>query len=118
MKQVSINFNQRVGLVNFLAGATGPLGKIAALGRINDAVRFTDTEMQQIKITDVGNGNSAFVPPTPDFGQMVARIEDADAALLVQELDACQNFRIFDRDWVGHVRSKLTAPDVTSKRGK
>jgi hypothetical protein len=116
MKNLNLNFGQRLGLAGFLALATGPLGKMAALQRIHEAVRFTDGEMRQVKVTELGNGISGFEPPTPDFGHLEVQIEDADVAVLQQEIDSHQQFHIVDMAWVAETKRQLAVPSVAAKK--
>jgi len=108
MKNLTLNFWQRVGLMNVLGTATGPLAKITALARVYDAVRFTDAEMQQVQIQDLGNGRSALKPPTPDYGTKTIEIEDADAKAVLAEIEAYPAFQISDMTWVNEVKAALS----------
>lgn len=118
MKQLTLTFPRRIGLWNFLTVYSSPvLGKTKSMGRIYDAVRFSDQDLGQIKLTNVGNGMTSFEPPTLDFGHIETNIEDADAAMLLQEINSPQSnfmFRVTDRQWVDHVEAELSAP---SKKG-
>ncbi len=116
MKNLNVNFAQRLSLGNFLALATGPLGKMASLQRVYEAVRFSDADMRQIKVTDLGNGMSTFQPPSPEFGTLEVQVEDADATILHQEIDSCQQFRIADLGWVNSIKEQLAAPSVAGKK--
>lgn len=116
MKNLNLPFAQRLGLTNFLASVTGPLGKINAMGRIYDVVRFTESEMSKVKITDLGNGTSSFVPPSLSFGALDAQIEDADAQLLLQEIDAHQGWRVSDKEWVNDLKGQLSAPSAKKRK--
>jgi hypothetical protein len=106
MKNLELTFAQRIGLTNFLAEATGPLGKMVAMQRIYESVRFSEDEMKQIKTKDLGNGLTGFEQPSPTFGQIKTQIEDGDAAVLRQEIDAHQRFRLADLGWVNHVKAR------------
>jgi hypothetical protein len=117
MKNLNLNFAQRLNVTNFLASVTGPLGKMSALQHVYEAVRFTDEEMRQVKMTDLGNGMSSFEPPSiPDFGHLEVQIEDADASVLQQQFDSHQQFRIADMVWVGEIKKQLAATSVTAKK--
>jgi len=99
-----------LGLTNFLAQATGPLGKMIALQRIYEAVRFSDAEMGQIKVTPMGGGLTNFEPPSLGFGHVQAAVEDGDAMVLQQEIEGCQQFRLTDLGWVNHIKAELAKP--------
>ena len=107
MKNLTVTFPERVGVTNFIAAATGPLGKLVALQKIYEAVRFTEPEMAEIKVKDLGNGMSSFEPPSADFGTVTVKIEDSDAAILLQDIEAHQNYHLSDLNWVNSVKSQL-----------
>jgi len=108
MKNITLNFWQRVGLMNVLGAATGPLAKITALTRVYEAVRLTDEEMQQVQIQDLGNGRSALMPPSPEWGTKTIEIEDADAKAVLAEIEAYSAFQISDMAWVNPIKAAFS----------
>ena len=107
MKNLELTFAARLGISNFLGQATGPLGKISSLQRINEKVRFSDEESGQIKVEQLGNGLSSYFAPSPEFGRKTVQVEDADAAVLTAEIEACQQFRISDLAWLEPLKAQL-----------
>lgn len=119
MKEMKLKLVERVGLVNFLARATGPLGKMAALQRVFLSIRMTDAEVTACSVTDQGNGTSRIVPPSPEFGGVDVLVEEQDAQVLGAEIDRCETFTVADLDWVNAVKAQLGAPSIAAKkRGK
>jgi hypothetical protein len=116
MKNLSLDFPQRLRLGNFLAQTSGALGKIAALGRIYEAVRFSDEEWRQIRVQDLGNGTSNVEPPSPEFGRLETQLEDSDCPVLLQDLDSHQGFHLTDVAWVNAVKAQLASASVPVKR--
>jgi hypothetical protein len=115
MKGLTLEFAERIGLAAFLGQSSGPLGKMTALQRVYDAVRLTDSEMQQVKRTDLGGGMVNVQAPSPEFGRVTAQVEDADAEVLRLEIDSCQGFRISDLKWVRRAKDQLSAPSTPLK---
>lgn len=109
MKNLNLEFQPRMGLINIISLATGPLGKMAPLQQAWKAICLTDAENAQIIATDNGNGTATLqVPPgVPGFGRLQVQIEDSHAAALAQELEAYQGFRITDLEWVAEVKRQL-----------
>lgn len=111
MKSLDLNFTQRLGLMNFLGGCTGADGLkvLAALWRVSEKVRFSDSENGQIVKRDAGNGMLSFEPPkTEGFGERTVEIEDGDATVLLEQLEkGAGRLRVLDMAWVGYLRERL-----------
>lgn len=112
MKALHLTFVQRLKVVDLLGQATGSFQKVVVLAAVFDAVRFSDDEFQQIKVSDLGNGRRTFEPPTPEFGVLDTHLEDQQAAALTTELDAFQGFTIQDKEWLSDLSRQLVAPSV------
>lgn len=116
MKNIELDFPQRMGLANFLSGVTGSLGKMVALGRVLDNVRLSEGETAECKVQNLGNGSMQIEPPKPGWGSVTASVEDGDADVLMAEIDTYQHFRPADLSWVLSVKSQIE--NSNNKKGK
>jgi hypothetical protein len=107
MKNLNLNFQQRLGVSNFLAQSQGALGKMTALQRIFLKVSFSDAEMQQIRQTPMGGGMVRYDPPAPDFGACDVSVDDADAEYLQAEIESGQTLHVSDIAWITAVKDQL-----------
>ncbi|HXS93192.1 MAG TPA: hypothetical protein VN736_01235 [Candidatus Limnocylindrales bacterium] len=107
MKAINVRFAERFGLANFVGQTSGTLAKLSAMQRIYDAVRFNESEMAQVKVTDLGNGLSNVAPPSDSFGEKTIELEDGDAQMLLQEIEGYQRFTMSDMKWVNSVKDQL-----------
>lgn len=107
MVTLHLTFPARVGLSNLVGIATGPLGKLISLQKVFEAVRLSEEEAAQVVVRDLGNGMSSFEPPSAEFGVKDAQIEDADADVLLREIEGNQNFRMSDLTWVEAVKKQI-----------
>lgn len=112
MKNLRLNFPVRLQLTNMLGTVTGNLSKMAALQHIWLAVKFSDEELQVMKITDRGNGVCSYEAPYVEWGQIDIQIEDSYATTLQQEMESHQGFRVTDIEWVDDLKRQLSAPSV------
>ena len=110
MKNLKLDFGARLQLTNMLGTVTGPLSKMAALQHVWCAVRFTDSELPQIKSIDKGGGMFIYEPPLPGWGSIEIQIEDSYASTLQQEIESYQGFRVVDIGWVDDLKEQLSAP--------
>lgn len=118
MKDLTLKYQERLGLVNFLCGMRGlDLARMQSLGRVLDAVRFSDEEAERIKPTPLGNGMVSYPPaPTGDFGNIAVQIDNSDAEILTAAINNYTDFTVGDRIWSATVKTQLAAPS-TKKKG-
>lgn len=113
MKNLSLDFVQRVQLVGVLAVQEGPLGKTAPFLRILNDVRFSDEEEKQINNIPIERngelvGYQRFAPKdTPDFGKKKVKVEDADAKHLKELLESWPKFTVQDHVWADPLLKQL-----------
>jgi len=118
MKNLNLTFPQRVAIMNYLSPIDAPLGELRALGRVLDAVRFTDHEQQELKLSPPNaEGKQAVTAPRPSFGELCAQIEDADAAVWVAEIEGRPKQSMANLAWIDHVLPQLKATSATPKKG-
>lgn len=107
MKNLDLTFESRLKITALLGAVTGPLAKIATLQGVWNQSRFDEAETAQIKLVEAGPGLTNYLPPSPDFGAKTIELEDSYAAALLQEIEACQTFRVSDLQWVQAVKQQL-----------
>ncbi len=116
MITIKLNFINRVKLTGILSAARGGDGgfeKLHCLLKVFDAVRFTEAEQQQMKISDLGGGVAHYQitdPATsgPDFAAKSAKLEDAQAKWLLKELDGwVPHATIDDLQWLDPLLAQL-----------
>ena len=119
MITIKMNFITRLKLTGILTGVRGGEGgldKLHGLLAIFEVVHFTEKEMEEIRVTDVGNGiaNYAVIDPEksgPEFALKEVKIEDHPAKWLLKELDVwAANAVIEDLKWLDPLREQLVAP--------
>lgn len=115
MKDLELDFVQRLKTADLLSKVTGPLDKIVALAAVFQAVRFTEAEMAQITVKQLGNGVQSFEPPYATFGTLRTQLEDSQAAALLAEFHLCQGLTIADLPWFSAVKKQLEADSVPPK---
>lgn len=118
MKNLKLDFGARLGLSGVLALTSGLLGKMTVLQRIYEVVRFTEGELSQVKVTDLGNGASKFEPPSPSFGRIEIQVEEGDCQVLRQEIETSPHIRLSDVPWATDLKAQLAEPSVFPKRRK
>ena len=115
MRNVDLSFIARVRLTGILAAAEGNLGKLSALQAIFEQVRFTEEEQAAVTnvnlpLTNSGwqtvSGDSSPLPKAVDEVKRCA-IEDSQADVLFQELNAIQGLRLADVSWVKKLQAQL-----------
>ena len=87
-----------------------------------EAVRFTEAELAQLKVTDLGGGTVNYQiidteRSVADFGGKDVAIEDQQAKWLARELDAwVASATIDDLSWLTPLRESLQAPPKKGKK--
>ena len=116
MTNIKLTFINRVKLTGILSAARGGDGgfeKLHALLKVFESVRFTEAELQQMKVSDLGGGvvNYQITDPAvsgPDFAAKAGKLEDAQAKWLLKELDAwVSNATIDDLQWLDPLLAQL-----------
>ena len=125
MTTIKLNFINRVKLTGILSAARGGEGgfdKLHALLKVYEAVRFTEAELAQLKVTDLGGGTVNYQiidteSSVTDFGAKDVAIEDQQAKWLARELDAwVASATIDDLSWLTPLRESLQAPPKKGKK--
>ncbi len=113
MKNLKLDFVQRFGLANFIAGlSVASLGTLESLRHIYDKVRFSDQEWKSIRVTDAGNGQSTYEPPNQGFGAIEVQIEDADAGILIKIMEGREKWDFNESSWAIPVAGQLSASRI------
>lgn len=113
MKNLSLDFVQRVQLVNVLSVQEGPLGKTAPFLRVLNDVRFSEEESKQIKDVPLERGGEIVgfqrIPPSdaPEFGKKKVKVEDEDAKHLKGLLESWPKFTVADHTWADPLLKQL-----------
>jgi hypothetical protein len=107
MKNLKLNFAQRLKASNILGLASGNLEKILPLSTALEAIRFDDAELKQIKIVNAGNGLMSYEAPNGEFGAKEVGLEDAHAAAVLRELEAFQGYSVADVVWLTDLKKQL-----------
>ena len=107
MKNLTLTFAQRLKSTDILGKITGTLDKIVALSAAYEAIRFTEDEVRQIKVKDLGNGMQAYEPPSAGFALLSVQLEDAHAAAFLKELDGYAGFTVADLGWLTDLKKQL-----------
>ena len=118
MKTLNSDFVSRLKLTGALASAYGlPLAAMRSLGKIYDAIAFSEAETKQMVIEELGNGRANYTPPQKeDWGAVEVVIEDVDAKHLLHHLETWSGYGISDRDWVNPLIEKLSAPSEPRRK--
>jgi hypothetical protein len=99
MKNLELEFIQRLKLINLCEIQEGPLGKTAPFMRILDVIRFTDSEIPQIIKTQISDNIISYAPPNNEFGKILVGFETTDAKVLVELLESWPRFTTADHTW-------------------
>ncbi len=119
MKDLSLDFAQRVGIQNYLGSVEAPLGKLTSLGNVLKLVRFTDREQQQIKLGPLDEqGRQPITAPLAPFGQLRTQVEDADANAFIEEIEGRGKHKMVDLVWIEAVLPQLKAASISTKKAK
>jgi flagellar assembly factor FliW len=98
MKNLELNFIQRLKIINLLSLQEGTLGKTAPFKRVLDLIRFNEEEDVQIVKTQVDATTVNYAAPT-DFKSLLVDIENADATAVVTLMEEWQHFTPADHVW-------------------
>lgn len=90
MKNLQLDFVTRVKLIGIVGGAhaqDGGIGKLHALLKVFEAVRFSPDELDQITVTPIDDklANYRITDPAaagPEFGRKIVALEEAQAEWL------------------------------------
>lgn len=122
MKTLNLDFILRVKLSAAIGSALGlPLAAMRSLGATYDKICFSDDEVKQMTIEDLGNGRSNYTPPrgAEEFAKKQVLLEDTDANHLRHHLENWNGYQIADRVWIDPLLDKLSAqPERREKKGK
>jgi len=112
MKNLNLDFIQRIKLTDLLSVQEGSLGTTAPFLRVLEKVRFSDAEyaqIVQIPIETPRGMMTQFQAPTgvPDFAKKKVNIEDADAKALGDLLNTWDRFSVADHAWADPITKQL-----------
>lgn len=112
MKNLQLDFVQRIKLTDLLSHQEGPLGKTAPFLRVMEKARFSDAEAKEIVHLPVETPKGTlmhFQAPAgqPDFGKKKLQLEDSDAEKLKDLLESWERFSTLDHEWADPVVKQL-----------
>src|SRR3990172_1567473 len=109
MRQVEVDFTQRLQLINLLGGQEGRVADIRLLSKIIDKLDFTPEERDLSALTTDPRGIMTWRLPAdqPAFGVKVVDLEDAEAERVKTVLEAWPRFRPSDQKWLDPIFESL-----------
>jgi hypothetical protein len=100
MKQVQLNFYQRITLWNLIGNYNAPrMGDAFVMLRIHDKIRPTEEEAMATQLA-TANDQMRWQLPSAGYGNVVVALEEEEASRLAQALEAQQGVRVADAAWM------------------
>jgi hypothetical protein len=108
MKQLQLNFLQRVRLVDVLGTTHGPLKVIAPIWDFIKSIRLTDEEQTAVNFTIDGAVRRWEALPNESFGNLTHEFKHSyDAATVLHTLEHYPDFEPVDMVWLQDVLTQL-----------
>jgi len=111
MKVIPLTFYQRFSLAGAIGNFPVPKVKDAAMFvRLLEKVRLTEAERRGGKFRQEGQ-NVSWTLPDAGFGTKSIELEDIEAESLAQAIEALENIRVLDVEWLLKISEQLRAEE-------
>jgi hypothetical protein len=108
MTHIHLTYHQRIHLALLIGNhQVKRIQEASVLLRLLEKIRLTDEEMRDTQYLHNERGQISWTLPSPDYGERDVELESGEAQGLAAILDAVENVRVSDAEWMCRLVEEL-----------